>query len=267
MTGTPGARARLIDIWQGWEDAYRDPIGGWAGIEQFREWFEHDRDAMADRVRTGTPEATADDARALRAWITVGAELRVAVRGVDNIAEARRRLLADLDELLEDLAKGSSANSGKPPRKNCDLRSSRGSNGGGLVQRIPTMPATTRQKLLAELSPSDRRRVAAALADADRQIAHDRRAVRQAKTFAERVRDLRGDRTQGEFGRMLGVRDKDVSGWENAHKTLARRGMPKFAVRQDIAERCGKSPGYLITEALDDDQLAELTPDDEDLLP
>jgi hypothetical protein len=267
---------RLVDVWADWERSYREPLNGWTGVEEFREWFVRDRDAMAARVRASTPESIADDAPALRHWIAAGGDLRVAVRGVDNMAEARARMLANVDTLLDDLAEirpaaiaNSVANSGKTVRKNSDLRRKRGSNGVGAVQRIPAVPVTSPPKsrrpvpvkvrlkaLLDEMPDSERRRIEQALDDADRQLERETRQARQRKTFALRVRELRGDVKQTAFGAPLGVRDKEVSSWEHAH-TSGR--MPKLEIRVEIAERYGKERGYLIVETLDDDDLAELT--------
>lgn len=105
--GKPDPDPRLVAVWRDWERSYVEPIGGWDGVEQFHEWFIRDRDAMANRVATSTPATLADDAAALQRWLGAGADLRVAVRGVDNIAEARARMLANLDALQASLRRRS----------------------------------------------------------------------------------------------------------------------------------------------------------------
>lgn len=97
-------RKRLIDIWAGWEEIYREPVGGWEGVERFHTFFLRERDAIASRVRTGTPASLGSDAAAMRSFVAAGGDLRLMIRGVDNMAEGRARLLVEIDALIEDLA-------------------------------------------------------------------------------------------------------------------------------------------------------------------
>ena len=96
-------RQRLVDIWRRWETAYREPVDGWAGAERFRSWFEHERDELARHANNGTRRTLTTDAELIRWWLAAGGDLRIALRGVDNMAEDRAQLLCELDALIDDL--------------------------------------------------------------------------------------------------------------------------------------------------------------------
>jgi hypothetical protein len=101
--GDDDYRERLADIWSAWQRAFQEPIGGWTGVEDFRAYFERERDAMARRVKHGRPASVRADAEALRRFLLAGADLRISIRGADNMAGVRAELLADLDVLIYDL--------------------------------------------------------------------------------------------------------------------------------------------------------------------
>lgn len=174
--------------------------------------------------------------------------------GVDRWAAVRARRL-ELLRNIRAVTVANSASAGKKfPANTSDVSSPnrRGRQIGGFLGDVPVQGSPPKMSMTR-----DRQNTPADAA---------RRARRERKTFAVRIRIAREERrwTQDQMGDYLGVRAKEINRYEHAH-TWGRP--PSEPTRIKFALKLGKPRDWFVPEVETDDRLERLTADEEASLP